>query len=194
MGIKSEYFKIGFETRINNIIRPSKRIYDVTFIGSFSLYHHDRIQLLEEIANQIPIDIWGSGVNFLSKNSVLRKRYHGEAWGIDMYDVLSKSKIVVNKHLDIAGDWANNMRLFETTGMGTMLMTDNKMNLNELFEIDKEIIAYENSSDLIKKIKYYLHHDGEREKIAQNGQMRTCKEHSYKRRMKELIQIVKKYL
>ena len=194
MGIKSEYFKIGFETRLNKIIKPCKKIYNVTFIGSFSPLHRERIKFLEEISSLIPIDVWGSGINYLSINSALHKKYHGKAWGLDMYKIIAQSKIVINSHIDVAEDYANNMRLFETTGMGTMLITDNKKNLSDLFETGKEIVVYESPSDLTRKIKYYLDREREREKIAKKGQMRTWKSHSYKIRMEELIHIIKKYL
>ena len=50
-----------------------------------------------------------------------RRRYHGEAWGLDMYGVLAHSKIALNRHIDVAEDNANNMRLYEATGVGTLL-------------------------------------------------------------------------
>jgi hypothetical protein len=40
-----------------------------------------------------------------------------------MYRVLECSKIVINHHGDVA-PWANNLRLFEATGTGALLLTD----------------------------------------------------------------------
>ena len=36
-----------------------------------------------------------------------------------MYRVLRQSKIALNRHSDVAEDHANNMRLYEATGVGT---------------------------------------------------------------------------
>ena len=37
-------------------------------------------------------------------------------FGLDMYKLISKSKIILNIHGEIAGDYAGNVRLFEATG------------------------------------------------------------------------------
>src|SRR3989344_7172227 len=111
-----------------------------------------------------------------------------------MYNIMLQSKITINRHIDIAEDYANNMRLYEATGCGAMLITDKKKNLSDLFKIDKEIISYEDTDDLIEKIRYYLKKDKEREAIASAGQKRTLKDHNYSVRMKELVNILEKYI
>lgn len=193
-GIKIEYFKIGFEKRLLDRIGNQNRIYDVSFIGSFSPYHMRSTKIFEEAARKIDIHIWGHGLNYLSSNSPFRKYYHGQSWGIDMYKILSQSKIVINRHIDAAENYANNMRLYETTGMGAMLITDMKKNLNELFKTGKEIETYKNADELISKVRYYLSHEDKRQEIAVYGQKRTLEEHSYHQRMKELVKIVNKYI
>lgn len=194
MGIKSEYFKIAFEPRVLEKVGPQKRIYDVTFIGSFSPHHSQGTKVLEAVAKEIPLNIWGQGLQYLSPNSPLRRNFHGEAWGLDMYKILAQSRIVINRHISVAEDYANNMRLYESTGMGAMLITDYKKNLNQLFKVDKEVVAYKNTEELICKIKYYLKHERERAAIAKAGQQHTLKDHTYQIRMKELVIILNKYL
>lgn len=188
-GINSEYLPLAFEPRILKKI-DGKNIfpkYDVSFIGSFTYYHRSGTHILEEAAKQVPINIWGS-------QSTVSKYYHGEAWGLDMFRILAQSKIIINRHIDVAEDYANNMRMYESTGMGALLITDEKKNLHELFTPGKEIITYKNTNDLIDKLKYYVGHDKVRTEIAQAGQKRTLKEHNYLTRMKELINIIYKYL
>lgn len=194
IGISSEYFKIAFDPRILQKVKPQKRIYDLTFVGSFSSAHSEGTKLLEVVARSIPIHVWGQGIDYLDTDSPLRKNYHGQAWGLEMYKILAQSKIVINRHIDVAENYANNMRLYETTGMGAMLLTDSKHNLNDLFNIDREIITYKNTNELLKKIGYFLNNDEEREKIAKQGQKRTLTDHTYNKRMEELIQILDQYL
>ena len=194
MGINSEYFKIGFEVRVLDKVGEHDRIYDVGFIGSFSPHHSAGTKLLEEVASKIPLHVWGQGINFLSPTSPLRKNYHGEAWGLQMYKMLARTKIVINRHIDVAENHANNMRLYESTGMGAMLITDKKDNLSDLFKVGQEIISYETALDLTKKIEYYLKHEEKRQEIVKMGQKRTLEDHNYKKRMKELVKILERYL
>lgn len=194
MGISSEYFKIGFEPRVLEKVGERKRIFEVGFIGSFSPHHNKGTKLLEKVASKIPLHIWGQGINYLSPVSPLRKNYHGEAWGLQMYKILAETKIIINRHIDVAENYANNMRLYESTGMGAMLITDNKDNLNDLFKVGQEVISYENTLDLIKKIEYYLRHEEKRQEIAKMGQNKTLSDHNYGKRMRELMTILEKYL
>ncbi len=194
MGIKSEYHKLAFEPRVLKKVGMQKRIYDVTFIGSFTPYHQKGTKILEKVAREVPIHIWGQGLEFLSPLSPLRKNYHGEAWGLEMYKILAQSKIVLNRHIGVSGKYANNMRLYEATGMGAMLLTDYKNNLDDLFIVDRETVSYKNATQLLQKIRYYSKNINQRQKIAQNGQTKTLKVHNYSRRMKELAEIIEKYL
>lgn len=194
MGINSEYFKIGFDPRIINKVSKQKKKYNVAFIGAFTPQHSEGTKVLEEIAKKVPVDIWGRGVEFLSPLSPLRKHLHKEsACGLYMYKVISQSRIVLNRHVNVAENYANNMRLYETTGMGTMLLTDKKKNLNNLFRVGKEVVDYQNPQEAVEKIRYFLKHETERERLAANGKKRTLKDHSYKARMKELAKILFKY-
>lgn len=118
----------------------------------------------------------------------------GTAWGIEMYQILQASKVTLNHHIGIAESYANNMRLYEATGVGTLLITDWKVNLHEVFEPGREVVAYRSPEECAEMIEYYLDHDGEREAIARSGQQRTLREHTYYHRAGELVGIVERYL
>ena len=107
-----------------------------------------------------------------------------------MYKLLRKSKIILNIHGKAANEYAGNMRLFEATGVGSCLITDNKKNLNELFDINNEIVVYNQSEDCIEKVKWLFKNEGERKKIAQSGQLRTLKSHTIEDRCKLIIDII----
>ena len=114
--------------------------------------------------------------------------------GLDMYRALASSYITLNRHINVAENNANNMRLYEATGVGSMLITDKKDNLNDLFEIDKEVVVYSSKEEAAELIHYYLEHPKEAEKIAKAGQARTLREHTYAQRMQELVPILKRHL
>jgi TRAP-type mannitol/chloroaromatic compound transport system permease large subunit len=87
-----------------------------------------------------------------------------------MYRKLQESRIVLNIHVDVAEKYACNMRLYESTGVGTMLVTDWKSNLPELFEVGHEVLAYKSPTECADLVEYYLGRDDEREAIAETLQ------------------------
>lgn len=195
LGVTAEYFKIGFDQRIlEQLPAAEEKIYDLVFIGGFSAVHTAGAKLLEQLAQHVPVDVWGYGIESLDPASPLRQRYHGQAWAMDMYRTIRQAKICINRHSSASEQYANNMRLFETTGLGTLLITDEKSNLGDLFKVGEELVTYRDADDLVEKVQYYLAHDAERQVIAAAGQKRTLSEHTYHIRMQELDLILQRYL
>lgn len=194
LGICSELHRLAFEPRILSYLKDQKKTIDISFVGGLYDVHSDRIHLLEVLATRFgQMQIWGPGVNHLSKNSPIRERYAGQAWGLKMYQVMCESEMTLNTHGDKAA-YAGNMRLYEATGVGTLLITDWKENLHEMFEPGKEVVAYRTPEECAELVQYYLEHNDEREAIARAGQERTLREHTYYRRMQELVDILERYL
>ena len=111
-----------------------------------------------------------------------------------MYGILQESRITLNYHIDLAENYANNLRLFEATGMGTLLLTDTKSNLHELFEPGKEVAVYSSPEECVELARYYVEHESERDAIAKAGQRRTLRDHTYKLRMRELSALLEREL
>ncbi len=193
-GIKSEYLKWCTEKSIPEKIGYKRKKYEVVYIGAFTPAHSKGNKALEKLAKATKVDFWGYGEKTLIPGSQIKKTFHGNAWGRDMYEIYARSKIVVNRHINVSENYANNMRMFEATGMGALLITEDKPNMKDFFEVGKEVITYKNNDDLIDKVKYFIDNPLEREKIAIAGQNRTLKDHSYEVRMKELNKILNKYL
>jgi hypothetical protein len=121
---------------------------------------------------------------------VLKHKNQGGAFGLEMYQLLADSKITFNSHIGAAGNKAANMRLLEATGSGTLLLTDFKENLNDLFEIDKEVVAYKTKEEAVEKIKYYLEHEKERATIAATGQARTLRDYNFEKTMSKFSDFI----
>lgn len=114
-------------------------------------------------------------------------------FGKDMLKILRKSKILINKHIEDT-EYAGNMRLFEATGSGTMLLTDYKKNLENLFNIDEEVVLFDNNDQLFDRINFYLSNDEMRLKIAKNGYKKTLDVHNYQNRVDKLDKFIKNKL
>lgn len=115
-------------------------------------------------------------------------------YGIDMYNLIKRTGIVLNFHIGVAGDYAGNMRMFEVTGVGSCLLTDNKKNMNDIFDTNNEVVVYDGVDDCIEKIKWLLENEEARKKIASSGQARTLKDHTVENRCKTIIEIINREL
>jgi hypothetical protein len=195
-GVRAEYFRLGFEPAVLPQLDGIGRPVSVSFVGSLFEIHRARIEWLEYVCRalkDVDLGVWTNDIANLREDSPIRQKYRGPAWGKAMYRVLRDSRITLNHHGSIA-PFANNMRLYEATGVGTLLVTDWKENLGELFEPGREVVAYRDPEDCVRQVRYYLEHEPERKAIAGAGQHRTLLDHSYLKRMRELVAVFERYL
>lgn len=112
-------------------------------------------------------------------------------FGKEMLKEISRHAIGFNLHGEVAGDFAANVRMFEVAGAGTLLVTDHKNNMGELFEPGTEVLTYHSPEDCIEKLKWAIEHPVEAEKIALAGQRRALRDHSVENRVDLLYNIIK---
>jgi hypothetical protein len=190
--IRCEEVQQAYDQRINDLVKKEASTGDVVFIGTLlPKVHATRIAILEQLAEKINIDFYGQGYEQLPADSPIRKRYKGEANGLNMYNIYSRYKIALHIPGDTVNEFAGAKRLFEVTGIGTMLLTQQQSNISEYFEEGKELLCFTDANDCFEKIKYYLAHDKEREQVAKAGQQRTFSYHSFSKRAAEVDKIVR---
>lgn len=78
-------------------------------------------------------------------------------------------------------------RPFELAGRGAFVVSGYADDFEKYYKENEEMVFYRSTEDLIKKIKYYLAHEEERERIARAGYERTLREHTYENRFRELF-------
>lgn len=205
-GINSELLPAAFDATILNYLPVNApQNIDFSFIGGIGNQHSKRILLLEEMVKHTPIKLFGYGYPTDSSwKSKLKKllypgtiaaRYKGEVWGLGMYRTLMRSKITFNAHIDMALGNRVNMRMYEATGAGTLLLTDKSDKSDvEYFVDEKEVVTYSSAHDAAEKVKYYLKHEEERKKIALAGQARTLQEYNFENNTKKMLQYFEEYL
>lgn len=81
-------------------------------------------------------------------------------------------------------------RHFEIPACGTMQISEDGDVLTKRYVPDKEIVIYSGMDDLVRKVKYYLAHDDEREVIARAGYERTMREHTFEKNMEEIFKAI----
>ena len=106
----------------------------------------------------------------------------------EMIRMYSRSKINLgfsscgNTHETEARILQVRLRDFEVPMSGGFYMVEYMEELEEFFEIGKEIVCYTDKVDLADKIKYYLAHDEERERIRRAGYERCLRDHTWHKR------------
>lgn len=194
LGVASELLPLGFDDRALADLRAQPRVHDGAFVGSFTHYHGAASALLEALAHTGQVEFWGEGIEALPRSSAVRAWARGEAWGLEALRIYARARIVVNRHIDLAGDHANNLRMYEATGAGAMLLTDAKSDLARYFEPGVELVAYRNVNECIELLQRYLADADARASIAAAGQQRTLRDHTIPTRMAQLEAILRERL
>lgn len=129
-----------------------------------------------------------------SEHVILPKYILGEILSDDeMIKIYSCSKI--NVGFSTCGDTHKSgkrivqirLRDFEVPMSGGFYMVEYMKELEEFYYIGKEIVCYNGTEDLAKKIKYYLKHDTERETIRKAGYERCLRDHSWHKRFENVF-------
>jgi hypothetical protein len=87
-------------------------------------------------------------------------------------------------------------RPFQGVGSGAMVLNEYCPELEDLFEIGKEIITFEfgNVEELRDKLSWYITHDSERERVARAGYERGRKQHTFSARIQQIFDVIRKNL
>lgn len=202
-GINSEYLNSSFDASIlNKLAQPLKQDIDFSFIGSITGHHQNRIYFIKELLSKTSLQLFARNVKALNNGNILQRtlsknkytrRNKGDVYGLDMYNILQRSKITFNKHIDMSNEYIGNARMFEATGAGTLLLTDGLSSPNKVFK-DDEVVYYDTVDEAIEKLNYYLQHEEERIKIAKKGQERTLREYNCEVTGKRMQNYFQKYM
>lgn len=195
----------------------------LTFCGSLNTsekWHNERARFIDELAQSVPISIASNYFNRIpplvgwlckcARPSVRRlgallcpsslplrpatiAAMQPAKYGAEMYEFLAGSTATLNKHISVSKKHATNMRLFEATGARACLVTEKTEDLGTLFESDSEVVTYSSVAECIEKVAWLLENPQAAQQIAQRGQMRTLREHTFENRAPELDAILRNY-
>lgn len=71
--------------------------------------------------------------------------------------------------------------------VGGFVISNYQSEIPEYFTPGEDVVLYESIPDLLDKISYYLAHEDERNRIAENGMAKARKYHSYELRIAEML-------
>jgi spore maturation protein CgeB len=164
----------------------------ISFVGAG---YHNRVQMFAALGDQ-PFRIWGSewpnGKPFDRLVQEDSRRVKPEEY----VKIFNATDVNLNLHssserdgVDPSGDFVN-PRTFELASCGAFQLCDERQLLPELFEVGKEIVTFSSLEDMKEKIAYYREHPEERRAISERARARAIKDHSYERRIEQMLSIV----
>lgn len=107
----------------------------------------------------------------------------------EMPQVFKASKINLNMTLRSIQSGIP-LRAMDIMGCGGFLLTNYQSDFDEYFEAGVDYVYYVDNEDLLYKVDYYLEHEEERKQIALNGYRKMQENHTYKHRVKVILEMV----
>jgi glycosyltransferase involved in cell wall biosynthesis len=205
-GLVEKFRKTGIDCRFvplaldDSFLNPypsqfGNRRNDLVFVGSFSRHYKGSAGFFRAISKIFTqLKIYTVTNQFKLRIAGLSKHFAGNVWGKRMMDTYSDSKIVVNRHIKMADGYAVNYRMFEATGSGALLLTEEAPNLADLFQPGEEVLTYASTVEAIEKIKWALENPDQASRIASAGYERTRREHLTGNRIHQIETLLEEQL
>ncbi len=152
----------------------ASRPVDVVFVGGYSRHHRQRVEILEAVAERCPelriaYHLDCSRMTRLAESPIglipplrghrrpnaIRRITQPAVFGRALYEVLGSAKIVLNGAIDMAGRERGNMRCFEATGCGALLVTDEGLYPREFID-GETMLIYRSPDEVVEVIRRAL--------------------------------------
>ena len=186
-GYRTAYFFPAYDPELAPFAARQGRPVDVLFVGGYSRHHKQRAAVLEAVAKMageynIVFHLDRSRLCRLAESPLgrvlpLAKHRRPPAiravtkepiFGLDYYEVLSSAKIVLNGSIDMPSADRGNMRCFEASGSGALLLTD-EGNYPEGFSNGRTMVTYSSPEQAVGQIKTLLKNPEQLSKVAGAG-------------------------
>lgn len=140
----------------NLFYKPATKDIPVSFMGSLNGYR-DRIGYLNVIHDKCPVRISGG-------------QRQAKATPDQYAEIIRRSKIGINFSLSQTGVFYQAKgRIFEYTLSGGLLLENENPSTRAFFTPNVDYVEFTTPQDLLDKVLYYLSHEEERQKIADQG-------------------------
>lgn len=110
-------------------------------------------------------------------------------YNTDMNKVFQLSKINLNITLPSIHTGIP-LRAMDIMGAGGFLLTNYQADFMESFVPNEDFVYFTSMNEALALIDYYLEHEEERQRIAENGRRKVADNHSYLAHLKEIFSIV----
>lgn len=160
-------------------------IFQTTVLG-FKIAEIERRRALIELSKYYKVNVYSNS----NVSDLLRIQYCGSVdyWS-EMPKVFRMSKINLNFTIPNIKSGIP-LRIWDVLGCGGFLLTNYQAELPYYFKEGEDLVCFDGVEDLREKVGYYLTHEGERRRIAENGYRKVKEGHNYIERIRTILGIV----
>jgi spore maturation protein CgeB len=191
LGIDSYFIVPAFDASLY-CPHPLRRDIDVSFIGGFHSVLPQRKRYINFLLeNGVKVETWG--INTVNGTVSTEKKidiYNRSKINLDFSGLGSKTFLTRGQEIHRIKKHPKG-RVLEIALTKSFLLAENAPGYEHYLEPGKEIAVFNGETDLLEKIKYYLAHPQEREKIAHNAYTRAIKKNNLDKQCEELLNIIR---
>ena len=204
-----KYMPLGCDHEVYRHMSEIKKRYDICFVGNLD---KRRFEILEKVAEYcqknnkkmvvhtlLQLNIngkWDHIPKVVGRRIRYYKKYHHlmkyivnkPIFGRDLAKLYNESRINLNIHVgtDLGLHTGPNPRTFEILGTKGFEIMDSGHLLDLPFYDGKDLVVFDDTDDLLKKIDYYLQYENERDIISSNGQKKVLNMMTIQKQVEEI--------
>jgi hypothetical protein len=110
------------------------------------------------------------------------------------YACRSKINLCITRRAHASVYGSSSARPFELSAMGCCIVANPYEGIEEWFEPGKELFVVHSQEEAIDRYRYLLVHETERMAVGQAARERVLKEHTFRHRAQQLVDIVQAYI
>lgn len=195
---KGHFLPLGANTDIHyrEVKDEKSYAYDLSFIGTA---WPNRVSLIKKVENQfnnlnykiaLPYNEFIPKPDLKIPESAYLWRTTNEQFAL----IANRARINLTLHRVFSASTSSHAasspgpRIFEVAMAGGFQLVDNNLfDVNRYYKDGQECVTFNTEDDCLDKLNYYLANPDERIEIARAAQARTIHEHSYDKRIEELL-------
>tara|TARA_Y100001960_G_C14762213_1_gene874782 strand:- start:1424 stop:2713 length:1290 start_codon:yes stop_codon:yes gene_type:complete len=191
LDIKVMHFNDYFNTVCYKGGEPRNPDIEVSFVGNIG--QANRRQYLDFLGQEgLDPEVYGLG----TKNGVVSFDKMVDVWhrskiNLHFTSLSSPNSFILNHSLINQRIKQYKGRILEVPLSGGFLLTEYMPDLDRFLKVGEECAVFYSKEDLLEKIKYYLEHDEERERIAKNGYERGMRDYDFRSGVGRLFEILR---
>lgn len=184
----------------NPIDRNKNQQLNICFAGSYYRYNHeDRKKQMDDLLPaliELKGDIYDRMYNRNNERYFFPDKYKKIIKGgvpfYKMFDIYKKYKLFININTVTNSDTMMSRRVYELLACGTVVLSSNSKAMEKQFDGIVPIVS--NAKDCVKTAQDLLNDDLKLSKLSHLGYREVHSKHSYKKRVKEIKNIVFNYI